>query len=139
MAVSGLRVPSVVLMTLTSTDICRALYNAKYRYHNEKDLQRGVAQVLTDLGVTFEPEHSLTRRDRIDFFLPDYNFGIECKSDDSAGGTSLAAVTRQLMRYTNHSEIKELILITSLSKHMSLPDNLNSKPLYIVHLLRSFL
>ena len=124
---------------MTADDICRALYNARYHYHNEKDLQQGVAQVLTSLGLAFKPEYSLAPRDRVDFFLSDDSgICIECKSDDSSGGTPLAAVTRQLMRYSNSSEIKELILLTTLSKHRSLPESLNGKPLYIVHLL-SFL
>lgn len=118
-------------------DICRALYNARYRYHSEKELQQGVATVLSGLGVAFQPEYSLSRHDRIDFFLG--SLGIECKSDDSRGGTSLAAVTRQLMRYSASPEIKELILLTTMSKHRSLPDSLNGKPLYVIHLLLSFL
>ena len=125
---------------MTADDICRALYNARYHYHNEKDLQQGVAQVLTSLGLAFKPEYSLAPRDRVDFFLSDDSgICIECKSDDSSGGTTLAAVTRQLMRYSNSSEIKELILLTTMSKHRNLPETMNGKPLYIVHLLLSFL
>jgi hypothetical protein len=125
---------------MTADDVCRVLYNAKYHYHSEKELQHGVAQVLTDHGLIFKPEYLLGPRDRIDFFLlDDSGLGIECKSDDSSGGTSLAAVTRQLMRYSNSPEIKGLVLLTTMSKHKNLPEKLNGKPLYIVHLLLSFL
>ncbi len=125
-------------MTLTSTkDICTALYNSKYVYHNEKELQHGVGIVLSGMGLGFKPEFPLTPRDRIDFLVGE--LGIECKADDSSGGTSLAAVTRQLMRYSQSAKVKELILLTTMSKHRNLPDSLNGKPLYIVHLLRSFL
>ena len=125
---------------MTANDVCRALYNARYHYHSEKDLQHGVAQVLSSLELSFKPEYLLGPRDRIDFFLSDDSgIGIECKSDDSSGGTSLAAVTRQLMRYSNYPEIKELVLLTTMSKHKNLPETMNGKPLYIVHLLLSFL
>jgi hypothetical protein len=122
---------------MTSDAVCRALYNAKYHYHNEKELQRGVGLVLTGLGVEYEPEFQLSPRDRIDFLVGD--LGIECKADDSTGGTSLAAVTRQLMRYAHSDKVKEIILLTTMSKHKNLPESLNNKPLYIVHLLLSFL
>src|ERR1019366_7460014 len=115
---------------MTANDICRALYNTKYRYHSEKDLQHGVSQVLTALGLIFKPGYYLAPRDCIDFFIPDLGIGIECKSDDSSGGTSLAAVTRQLMRYFQSDQVKMLILLTTMSKHRSLPETLNGKPLY---------
>jgi hypothetical protein len=118
-------------------DLCRSLYNAKYHYKNEKELQRGVGIVLSELGLEFEPEFPLTKRDRIDFLTEE--IGIECKADDSNGGTSLAAVTRQLMRYAQSDRVKELILLTTMSKHKNLPESLNGKPLFIVHLLLSFL
>lgn len=123
---------------LKSEDICRALYNTQYHYHSEKELQHGVGLVLSGLGLAFKPEYVLAPRDRIDFLLTD-GIGIECKSDDSKGGSSLAAVTRQLMRYMQSPLVSELILLTTMSKHKNLPDLMNGKSLYIVHLLRSFL
>jgi len=125
---------------LKAEDICRALYNTQYHYHSEKELQHGVGQVLSGLGLVFKPEYSLAPRDRIDFLIIDESsIGIECKSDDSKGGTSLASVTRQLMRYVQSPLVSELILLTTMSKHKNLPNSMNGKPLYIVHLLRSFL
>jgi hypothetical protein len=122
---------------MTAEEICKALYHAKYRYHNEKELQRGVFELLTGLGLEFQPEVVLNPRDRIDFLVG--TIGIECKSDDSSGGTSLASVTRQLMRYAYCPEVTELILLTTMSKHRNLPNEMNGKPLYVVHLLLSFL
>ena len=118
--------------------VCEALYNSQYHYRNEKDLQQGVFLVLTGLGLTFTPEYRITPRDRIDF-ITDTGIGIECKSDDSSGGTTLASVTRQLMQYALSPMVTELILITTMSKHRDLPEIMNDKPLFIVHLLRSFL
>ena len=125
-------------MTLIE-EICNSLYHTQYHFHNEKELQQGVAKVLSSLGLNFSPEYYLGKRDRIDFMLLDLGIGLECKSDDSSGGTSLSAVTRQLMRYSQSSEIKSLILLTSMSKHKNLPLTLNDKPIYVVHLLHSFL
>jgi hypothetical protein len=124
-------------IALSSTELCRALYNAKYHYHNEKELQLGVRQVLDTLKLDYKSEAKIGPRDRIDFLVGD--IGIECKSDDSSGGTSLAAVTRQLHRYAQSDKVKEVILLTTMSKHKNLPDVINQKPLYIVHLLLSFL
>ena len=123
-------------LSMTSSDICKALYKAKYHYKHEKDLQEGVKLLLTNIGLNFIPEFSLTSRDRIDFLVGD--IGIECKSDDSSGGTSLASVTRQLYRYAQSDSICALILLTTMSKHRNLPETINNKPLYVVHLL-SFL
>jgi hypothetical protein len=120
-----------------SLTICRALYSTKFRYHNEKELQRGVSLVLDGLGLSYKPEFPMTPRDRIDFLVGEV--GIECKSDDSKGGTSLAAVTRQLFRYSQSPLVKELILLTTMSKHKNLPEMMNEKPVYVVHLLLSFL
>ncbi len=121
---------------MSALTLCRALYSAKYHHHNEKGLQHGVGIVLAGRGLEFTPEVPLSPRDRIDFLVGDV--GIECKSNDSNGGTSLAAVTRQLMRYAYSDRVKELILMTTMSKHRNLPPEMNGKPLYIVHIL-SFL
>jgi len=119
--------------------LCDTLYHTRFRYKSEKDLQHGVGQVLTGLNLVFKSEYILAPRDRIDFLITNSGIGIECKSDDSTGGTSLAAVTRQLMRYAQSDQVNELILLTTMSKHKHLPDTMNGKPLYIVHLLLSFL
>lgn len=125
---------------ITTDKLCWALYNTKYHYHNEKDLQQGVGQVLSGLNLNFKPEYSLAPRDRIDFLITDGSgVGIECKSNDSKGGTSLSAVTRQLMRYAQSPLITGLILLTTMSKHKNLPDTMNGKPIYVVHLLLSLL
>lgn len=117
--------------------LCKALYYAQYRYHSEKELQQGVQIILGGMDLPFKAEYQLAPRDRIDFLVGD--IGIECKSDDSKGGTSLASVTRQLMRYAQSPEVSHLILLTTMSKHKALPDSMNGKSLSVVHLLLSFL
>lgn len=122
---------------MSSEDLCRELYNTKFRYHNERELQIGVGKVLDRLGLSYQPEFSLTKADRIDFLIG--TVGIECKTYDSHGGTSLAAVTRQLHRYVQSPLVEELILLTTMSKHKNLPESMNGKSIYVVHLLHSFL
>jgi hypothetical protein len=110
---------------ISSKSICQALYNAKYRYKNEKDLQQGVNLVLTSLGVEFEPEVSLTPRDRIDFLAG--KLGIECKVD----GT-LNRLIRQLGRYASTGKVNELIVLTTRSIHRGLPEQIHGVPVFVV-------
>ncbi len=117
---------------MTAKEIANALYNRRFHFSNEKDLQRGIAQALTDLKLDFRPEVSLTKQDRIDFLIGD--IGIEVKVDSPQ-----SLVTRQLWRYAQCSEVQFLILVTTRSKHLNLPAEINGKPVYLVYLLNSFL
>jgi hypothetical protein len=114
---------------MTANDVCRALYNARYHYHSEKDLQHGVAQVLSSLELSFKPEYLLGPRDRIDFFLSDDSgIGIECK----VGGT-LNALVRQLGRYASTGKVKELIVLTTRSTHQQgIPFQIHGVPVFVV-------
>ena len=117
---------------MTAKDLATAIYNTKFHYKDEKELQRGIGILLTQLGLTFEAEHLLSAWDRIDFLVGD--IGIEVKVDSPQ-----SLVTRQLWRYSKCSEIQSLILVTTRSKHLSLPAEMNGKTIYHVHLLHSFL
>lgn len=117
---------------MTAESLALAIVKHKFNFNNEKELQGGIAQVLSKLNIEFKAEVKLTARDRIDFLCGD--IGIEIKTNDSAGGASLSSVTRQLWRYTEHEEISSLILVTTRSKHRNLPQELNGKSLYVVYL-----
>jgi hypothetical protein len=112
--------------------IAKAIYESKFHFNEEKDLQRGIAQVLTQLKFEFKAEVPLTRGDRLDFLVGDV--AIEVKVDSST-----SSVTRQLWRYAKLPEVNHLILVTTRSKHKNMPDEMNGKPLYVVYLLNSFL
>lgn len=112
--------------------IADTLYFTKFRYQNEKELQRGIAEVLQKHGLAYKAEVQLTGKDRIDFLVG--NIGIEVKV-----GGSLSAVTRQLYRYAERPEISDLILVTTRHGHGNLPSEINGKPLYVVFLINSFL
>ena len=122
---------------MTAEELAGALAFHRFRYKDEKELQAGVSQCLTGLKIPFAPEHRLNPKDRVDFLVAEA-IVVECKTNDSRGGSGLAAVTRQLWRYAKSNDVKALILITTRAKHRGLPGEILGKPLYVVY-LNSFL
>lgn len=112
---------------MTVDDICRVLCNARYHYHSEKGLQQGVNQLLSELGVNFRPEYSLSPRNRIDFLIETLGIGIECKVD----GT-LNALLRQISRYAATGKISDLIVLTTRSIHQRIPTQLHGVSVFVV-------
>lgn len=108
-------------------EIAQLLGRYKVMPGTEDAMQRGVAEVLDQAGISFEREHRLGPRDRIDFFLTDDQVGIECKI-----GGSLAEVTRQLQRYALTGQVRELVLLTSRSLHWSAPASLSDVDIHVV-------
>lgn len=92
---------------------------------SEAAMQASVAAVLECARVSFEREVSLTKADRIDFLTAD-GVGIELKIDGSEN-----EVARQLIRYAEHERVRELLLVTTRSKHLSLPREVMGKPLTV--------
>ena len=82
-----------------------------------------IAQILTDANVTFEREHRLAARERIDFMAG--SIGIEVKVKGAARTT-----LRQLERYCAHDAVEGIILLTN--KAMSLPKTIKGKPAIVV-------
>lgn len=74
---------------------------------NEVQLQDAVGQVLSEAGIPASREHAFTRKDRIDFFIPDRRIGVEVKIAPGSG-----AIARQLERYAPHCP-GGLILVTT--------------------------
>ena len=116
---------------MTAEQIVTEIYRHKFHYRDEKELQKGISILLSQLGLEFYPEVPLSRLDRIDFLVAD-GIGIEVKIN-----SPLTPVIRQLWRYSECPEIQALILVTTRSKHMNLPVKMNGKPLYYVYLLYS--
>lgn len=73
-------------------------------FRDELHLQDTIERILKETGTQYFREHSLSKRDRIDFRIGDT--GMECKI--RPGGM---AVWRQLQRYTEH--LTDLILVTT--------------------------
>ena len=116
---------------ITGDDIVRMIESHRYAFTTEAGLQAGIEAVLEGRGMDYERERRLDEegRDRIDFYLPELRLGIEVKV-----GGSFAAVTRQLLRYASCEYVDVLMLVTSRSRHLAVPDRLGGKPVRVVFL-----
>jgi hypothetical protein len=123
---------------MTPPEMAKYLSGFSFRFNNEKELQYGIDQALQKTEEPFLPEFILSPSDRVDFYMTETGIGIEVKTNDSKGGASLSAVTRQLWRYAKIEGIKAIILVTSRSKHRDLPAEILGKPVFVVY-LSSFL
>ena len=117
---------------MTHGDLCKVIRASRFQYSDEYKLQRGIAALLTQLGLEYKAEVRLNAKDRIDFLVGDV--GIEVKTEGA-----LAAVTRQLWRYAQLPEVKHLVLVTTSHAHQNLPEEMNGRTLEVVYLLNSFL
>lgn len=99
-----------------------------YRYlaGTEDELQRQIARALEQEGVTFQREYDLGAPGRIDFYLPQWNTGLEVKI-----GGSAAAVLRQLHRYSS-AALDALVLVTRRARQGCLPDAIGAMPLHVL-------
>jgi len=104
------------------------LRSYSFCFSSEAELQAGLASALK--GFEFQREFTLSQKDRIDFLIGD--IGLEVKVEGN-----LAAVTRQLHRYSEFRKIGALILVTTRMRHaIGLPVEMNGKPLRI-HVITS--
>lgn len=113
---------------MDTRQVVELLRQYSYPASSERQMHEGVAQILRENGIPFEREKRLTPEDRIEFYLPDQQMGIECKIE---GGSH--AVLRQLMRYAKCDIVRELVLLTSRMKHRRVPATLPGKPLHLVY------
>ena len=103
-------------------DIVSLLRGYRFDLSSEDQLQRGIEQLLRTSTFQWEREVIVTPRDRIDFLVE--GCGVECKIDGSG-----PEVIRQLHRYAQQDVIRELLLVTTKSRHLNgLPTELNGKP-----------
>lgn len=114
--------------TNSITGICKLFSNSKFNFTDEYELQAGIEQLLKGMGVTFEREVRINKQDRLDFLTAE-GIAIEIKVDGS-----LSSVTRQLFRYAEKPEVKQLILVTNRTRHRQIPREINGKPVYLVEL-----
>lgn len=107
---------------MVTSHIIASLRSHRLRFGTEQQLHEDIAQLLTSMSVVFVRELRLSDADRIDFYLPEYKIGIECKV---AGGPT--AVAAQLLRYAQHDDVNELILVTSRRSQLLSVDQLCGK------------
>lgn len=110
------------------------LANKSLMVFDEALLQRQVEKLFIENNLTgrLVKEYVLSKRDRVDFFAPDYGAAIEVKINSSA-----MVVYRQLQRYAESGEVKEIILLTR--RKMSLPEFINEKPANCFYLSSAWL
>lgn len=113
------------------TDLLNALNATRFHFSTEDELQRGVAEKLTKLGIEFIREHQLDKRSRVDFYIPHLKVGIECKI---AG--SLAEIAAQVQRYCLHEDIASIIVISRRGNVAQIPDEVAGKPVHKITLWR---
>ena len=104
---------------MNSLVILNYIKTLKIPHENEAVMQDFLYLKLKERFPKTLREFSLSKKDRIDFFIE--GVGIECKVQ----GAPLR-IYRQLERYCTHPEIVEIILITS--KFIKLPKTIMQKP-----------
>lgn len=127
--------------TKTLDELAETVAGARYLGSNESELQDGIASVLTIAGTKFEREYRLTKKDRLDFWVPrsivaigllngrvERGIALEVKAN---GG--LSDVVRQLHRYAAHESVLGLLLVTTRSQHRRLHcATMTGKPVRVV-------
>lgn len=78
-----------------------------YRFGNEIELHRGIAEVLTGAGIAFEREVVAGPRDRFDFLCPG-GIVIEAKVKGS-----MAPALAQCARYLARHDVSAVLLVTT--------------------------
>ena len=120
-------------MGLRMSHITSALENKRFRFTTEDELQQGIEIALTQAKLPFEREKILSLRDRPDFVVGQH-FAIEIKIK----GT-LAQALRQINRYAEHTDIKEILVVGTPYWIPKLPASIGDKPVYAMRLTGSLL
>lgn len=97
---------------------------------NEKATQRALEQALTAAGIAHRREVPLDHGNVIDFLVD--GIGVELKLKGSA-----RAIYRQLERYSEHGEVRAILLLTG--RAMGLPSTIKGKPAAVASLGRAWL
>jgi len=105
----------------------------RFRFARERDLQDGVAAVLTQAGIGFVRERALGPRDRPDF-LTEGGVAVEIKIQGSR-----AECLRQVARYATHSEVTAVLVVGTPHWLSSLQCVLNGKPVLSLRMLDSLI
>lgn len=99
-------------------------------FSTERALHNAIEEILSQSGFRAVHEYSLDRKNRIDFFIPEYGIGIEAKVNGS-----IADIERQLARYAEFERVREIVVVTT--RLFKYPDTLCGKPIISCKLLRA--
>jgi len=105
-----------------------------FNYTNEAELQCGIKEVFGTIDEPFVSECILSKDDRIDFYWPGPQIGVEVKIKHS-----LSALTRQVHRYVQHESIKGILVVSGKARLNQIPHTINGKPVLIHSLMGSLL
>jgi hypothetical protein len=114
---------------ITAASIIELINRHRFRYSDEKELQDGVYRVLKNASIPINREATLDNNDRVDFLVD--TIGIEVKIE---GG--LTPLIRQAQRYLLSDKLSTLIIVTTRTKHVSMPRILNGKTVHVLCLLK---
>lgn len=101
-----------------------------YRFANEAELHRGIADVLAQAGVPFEHEHVAGPRDRFDFLVPS-GIVVEAKTKGS-----FAQALSQCSRYLARDDVSAVVLVAARLWGRTAPTyhTKSGKQVHVVHL-----
>lgn len=105
-------------------ELCRTL---RPQTTSEKALQDALEPLIRESFPSVTREAVLGPKDVVDFLVE--GVAVEVKVDGSP-----MAVTRQLHRYAEHDQVRELVLVTTRAKHRSIPPTLRGKPVAVAWL-----
>jgi hypothetical protein len=119
--------PDAPSSALTGADVARVLAGYRLPVSNEAAMQSAIGLAFEQSGLPFQRE--VTRgADRIDFVVG--TVGVECKVQ-----FSVAEVNRQLARYAQWDDLTDLLLVTTVGRHLECRGVLNGKTVR-VHIVR---
>lgn len=111
--------------------LSQTIKSKKYDITNEKTLQAGIEDILNTQNISgYRREYKLTPVDIIDFFNDKQGIGIEVKIKGSP-----LQVSRQIHRYTESNEVKDIVLIAT-KPYTNIPDTLNNKRIFKIWLIQ---
>lgn len=113
---------------MNASAIGAAVSSVRFRWTCEKDLQDGIELALGAAGIDFDREHDLGKAGRVDFMVG--RSALEVKTQGSRW-----AVLRQLLRYAEHPDVDEVVLVTTSMK-LDVPKRLAGKPARVVRIPR---
>lgn len=109
------------------TLIGKILSSVSFKFQNESELQKGIAELFTINKIPFEREYRLNIHDRPDFYivLGDHKIALEVK----VAGTK-NNLLRQVARYLQHESVTCTFVVGTPYWVRLLPHQLSDKNVY---------
>lgn len=111
-------------------DFLKEISSRRFPLSSEEEMKIEMAKSLTELGIPFQKELSLDKKNRLDFFVFDHAVEVKIKAPAQH-------IYRQCVRYAAFDQVKGIVLITA--KSMGFPPQINGKNCYVINLGRAWL